>query len=184
MSGTVVLASRSPRRIELLTRAGVEVLGDPADIDETQLPGESAVDYVSRMATGKLAEVARRHPGRTVVAADTTVELDGTILGQPVDGADARRILGLLSGRAHTVRTSVAARVGGTDRAVTVETLVTFRPLSAPRIDWYVATGEPAGKAGAYAVQGLGMALVASVRGSLSNVIGLPVAETLGLLGD
>ena len=179
-----VLASRSPRRIELLTRAGVTVTVDPADIDESQFPGESATGYVSRMAASKLSAVVDRHHGATVIAADTTVDLDGEILGQPADDDDARRILGQLSGRTHTVRTAVAVgHPDGTTAHCVVETLVTFRPLGARDISWYVATGEPAGKAGAYAVQGLGMALVSSVRGSLSNVVGLPVGETLALLG-
>ena len=178
----LVLASRSPRRIELLARAGVDVTVDPGDIDESQLPGESARDYVVRMASAKSAVVAARHPGCTVIAADTTVDLSGDVLGQPVDDDDARRILTALSGRTHTVRTAVSVRTGGTERTAVVETLVTFTALSPARIDWYVTTGEPAGKAGAYAVQGLGMALVAGLSGSLSNVVGLPVPETLALL--
>lgn len=136
------------------------------------------------MACAKRDVVAARHPDITVIAADTTVDLDGEILGQPADDDDARRILGQLSGRTHTVRTAVAVgHPDGTTAHCVVETLVTFRPLGARDISWYVATGEPAGKAGAYAVQGLGMALVSSVRGSLSNVVGLPVVETLALLG-
>ena len=177
-----VLASRSPRRIELLARAGVDVTVDPADIDESQFPGESARDYVVRMASAKSAVVAQRHPGCTVIAADTTVDLGGEVLGQPADDDDARRILTALSGRTHTVRTAVSVRDAGTERTAVVETLVTFASLSPARIDWYVASGEPAGKAGAYAVQGLGMALVAGLSGSLTNVVGLPVPETLALL--
>ena len=178
----VVLASRSPRRTELLDRAGVGVTVDPADIDESPWVGESPADYAVRIASDKLRAVASRHPGATVVAADTTVTVDGVILGQPVDDDDARRMLSMLSGRAHLVLTAVAVSVDGGHRSALVTSTVTFRRLSPGRIDWYVATGEPRGKAGSYADQGLGQSLVAGVAGSLTNVIGLPVPETLALL--
>ena len=178
----VVLASRSPRRIELLGRAGIGVTVDPADVDESPRPGETPADYAVRIASDKLRAVTSRHRGETVVAADTTVTVDGVILGQPTDDDDARRMLSLLSGRAHRVLTAVAASVQGADRSTLVTSTVTFRSLPPGRIDWYVATGEPRGKAGSYAVQGLGQTLVAGVAGSLTNVIGLPVPETLALL--
>lgn len=178
----IVLASRSPRRIELLTARGVVFTVDPADIDESVHAGENPHDYVGRMSMSKHAVVAARHARDTVVAADTIVELDGVVHGQPVDADDARRILGTLSGRTHHVHTCIT--VGPADHATShvVTSRVTFRPLSPGLVDWYLGTGEWAGKAGSYAVQGLGMALVAGVRGSLSNVVGLPVAETLALL--
>lgn len=178
----LVLASRSPRRIELLRRAGLDPAVDPADVDESVLGDESPLGHVTRLAAEKLGVVAARHPGATVVAADTTVDVDGMILGQPVDDADARRMLSLLSGRTHMVHTAVAVHGLGASRGVTVSSAVTFRHLDPARVDWYVATGEPAGKAGSYAVQGFGLALVAGVRGSLTNVIGLPLPETLALL--
>lgn len=178
----LVLASRSPRRIELLRHAGLEPVVDPADIDESALRGESPRDYAGRIAGEKLRVVSSRHPAATVVAADTTVDAGGTILGQPVDDADARRMITLLSGTTHLVHTAVAATVGGQVRTCLVTSRVTFRRLGPERVEWYVATGEPRGKAGAYAVQGLGLALVAGVHGSLTNVIGLPVPETLALL--
>lgn len=183
MNAPLVLASGSPRRRELLVAAGITVIVDPAGTDETVVAGEVPVAYAQRVAAGKLAAVAVRHPGRDVLAADTVVDLDGTVLGQPVDDADARRMLTLLSGRSHLVHTAVVARVGGEARAVTVTSRVTFGPLDPGRVGWYVGTGEPRGKAGGYAVQGLGIALVAGVTGSLSNVIGLPVPETRRLLG-
>ena len=178
----LVLASRSPRRIELLRRAGLDPVVDPADIDEAPLPGEVPREYVARVALGKLAAIAPRHPSSTVVAADTTVDAGGTILGQPVDDDDARRMLSLLSGMTHEVHTAVAVATGGETRSCLVTSRVAFRRLDPDRVDWYVRTGEPQGKAGAYAVQGMGVVLVAGVWGSLTNVIGLPVPETLALL--
>jgi septum formation protein len=178
----IVLASRSPRRTELLTAHGVVFTVVPADIDESVHAGENPHDYVGRMSMSKHAVVAARHARDTVIAADTIVELGGAIHGQPVDADDARRILGALSGRTHHVHTCVTVGTAGHATSTVVTSRVTFRPLSPGLVEWYLGTGEWAGKAGSYAVQGLGIALVAGVRGSLSNVIGLPVAETLALL--
>lgn len=183
---TLVLASRSPRRVELLTQLGITPVVVPADIDESPLEGESPVDMVRRLAITKAVAVAERTGGTdSVLAADTTVDLDGTSLGQPVDDADAAGMLRRLSGRTHRVHTAVAVVTPGSgDPAVEVVTsLVTFQPLNDHVVEWYVATGEPRGKAGSYAVQGLGATLVASVRGSWSNVVGLPLTETARLLG-
>lgn len=187
----LVLASRSPRRIEILERLGVELVVEPADIDETPLPGETALDLVVRLAVGKARAVAERlavagdEASLVVLGADTTVEIDGEILGQPDDDQMAARMLRRLSGRTHRVHTGVAVLpvAGGAPRTAVVTSLVTFQPLTDATVDWYVGTGEPRGKAGAYAVQGLGSTLVAGVKGSMSNVIGLPVAETARLLG-
>ena len=183
MNARLVLASGSPRRRELLEAAGITVVVDPAGTDETVAPGETPVAYAQRVAAEKLAAVAGRHPGSDLLAADTVVDLDGTVLGQPTDDADARRMLMLLSGRSHLVHTAVVARVGGESRSVTVTSSVTFRFLDPDRVGWYVATGEPRGKAGGYAVQGLGMSLVAGLAGSFTNVVGLPVPQTRRLLG-
>lgn len=180
---SLVLASRSPRRIELLSQLGLEPRVVPADIDETPRPGESPVDYVRRLALEKAQAVAATEPDATVLGADTTIDLDGAIIGQATDDADARRILGLLSGRTHRVHTGVAVVAAGKGRAEVVTSLVTFHPLTDEMVDWYLGTGEWQGKAGAYAVQGLGVALVAGVRGSTTNVIGLPLRETARLLG-
>ncbi|MFM8794028.1 MAG: Maf family protein [Acidimicrobiales bacterium] len=182
MSTRLVLASGSPRRRELLERAGLVPLVDPAGTDESVAAGELPVAYAQRVAAEKLAAVAVRYPGHDVLAADTVVDLDGMVLGQPLGDDDARRMLRLLSGRTHSVHTAVAAVVGDERRAVTVTSLVTFHRLEEVRVDWYLGTGEPRGKAGGYAVQGLGIALVAGVAGSLSNVVGLPVPETLRLI--
>jgi len=165
----LVLASGSPRRRELLEGLGVRFKVRPVDLDESPLPGEAPGDYVLRLAIEKAA--ARVEPGELVLAADTTVVVDGEILGKPRDDEDARRMLRLLAGREHAVLTGIAL-----GKAAEVdETLVRFAPLSEAEIDWYVATGEPRDKAGAYAIQGLGSLFVDGVEGSYSNVVGLPI---------
>jgi septum formation protein len=174
----LTLASRSPRRRELLAQLGVRLEVSPADTDETPRPGEAAAEYVRRVAREKASAVG----GETVLAADTVVVLDGAILGKPRGDAEARRMLRALSGRAHEVMTGVCARRGGREEAAVVTSGVVFAPIGEVEIAWYVATGEPRDKAGAYAVQGAGGAFVSEVRGSVSNVVGLPLVETLALL--
>ena len=184
VSSDIVLASRSPRRLELLARIGVHPIVDPADIDETPHPGESAVAYVERLAQEKASTVAARHGvDRRVVAADTTVEVGVEILGQPVDRDDAARMLGLLSARTHKVHTGVCVIVAGEMRSTVVTTLVRFVPVTDELERWYLDTGEWQGKAGAYAIQGLGASLVDGVQGSYSSVVGLPLGPTARLLG-
>jgi len=178
MSPILTLASRSPRRRELLEQLGLRLQLRPADADEAPLPAEPPGEYVRRVARAK----ARAVTGETVLAADTVVVLDSAILGKPRDGEDARRMLRALSGRTHEVMTGVCAARGGREEVLAVTTEVRFAGLTEERIAWYVGTGEPLDKAGAYAVQGLGSAFVEEVRGSVSNVIGLPLAETLSLL--
>ena len=185
---SIVLASRSPRRSELLTQLGVEIEVVPADIDESPFDREDPVAYVERLARSKAQTVSAKFPDRMVLAADTTVDIDGRILGQPDDEADMRRMLRELSGRTHRVHTGVAVVSGELDgrgrvEAVVVTSLVTFHPITETTLDWYIGTGEPWGKAGSYAIQGLGGTLVASTRGSMSNIIGLPLRETARLLG-
>jgi septum formation protein len=174
----LTLASRSPRRRELLAQLGILLEVNPADTDETPRPDEAAADYVRRVAREK----ARAVEGETVLAADTAVVLDGAILGKPRDEEDARRMLRALSGRAHEVMTGVCVRRGGREADLVVSSGVVFADLDEARIGWYAATGEPRDKAGGYAVQGAGGAFVAAVHGSVSNVVGLPLAETLVLL--
>jgi septum formation protein len=157
---------------------GVSFTVRAADVDETPSAGERPRDLVARLAAAKAAVV----DGPLVLAADTTVEVDGEILGKPVDGADARRMLRRLSGRTHHVHTGVAARAGERLELDVVTTAVTFVPLVPTAVDWYVATGEPFDKAGGYAVQGVGGVFVESIRGSVSNVVGLPLAPTVDLL--
>lgn len=179
----IVLASRSPRRIELLTRLGIEADVVPADIDESPFVNEDPVAYVERLARAKATAVRERTDATFVLAADTTVDINGEILGQPVDEHDMRRMLRLLSARTHRVHTGVAVLTADGVVSQVVTSLVTFHPVTDETLEWYIATGEPRGKAGSYAIQGLGGTVVAGVRGSMSNVVGLPLRETALLLG-
>jgi septum formation protein len=177
----LVLASASPRRRELLGQLGLSFEVRAPDIDETPGAQEVPEAYVARLARDKARVVARAAPAAWVLAADTTVVLDGALLGKPADAAEARAMLGRLSGRTHEVLTGVAL-AGRAQGEALVRTRVRFRPLSDAEVAWYVATGEPLDKAGAYAVQGKGGFLVAALEGSPTNVIGLPLGETLALL--
>ena len=173
----IVLASASPRRAELLAAAGVPFDVDTADVDETPRDGEAPHDYVRRLAEAKARAVAVRHPARLVLGADTTVVVDGTILGKPVDAADAGDMLRRLSGRSHQVLTGVAlVRDGRTVEVGVAVTDVWFAAMTEADIDAYVATGEPMDKAGAYGIQGRASCFVTRIDGSYSNVVGLPVA--------
>jgi septum formation protein len=178
----LVLASASPRRRELLGQLGLSFEVSAADIDETPHQGEPATAYVLRLAQEKARVVAARNPGAWVLAADTTVALGDELFGKPRDEAEAREMLGRLSGRTHEVQTGVALAGPTGEHSTVVRTHVTFRPLSAREIAWYAGTGEPLDKAGSYAIQGKGGFLVAAVEGSPTNVIGLPLGETLELL--
>lgn len=178
-----MLASRSPRRVQLLAELGVEPIIDPADVDETPRENEDPVAYVRRVATDKARRVAHRHADATVIAADTTVDIDGRILGQPADLVEARVMLRSLSARTHRVHTAVVVVGPLGEHSDVVTSLVTFQPLDDETLEWYLATGESFGKAGAYAVQGQGSVLVERVKGSMSNVVGLPLASAARLLG-
>jgi septum formation protein len=186
----LVLASRSPRRVELLASVGIEVMGRPCDVDEDPLPGEAPLAYVERITRCKLLAAERaaesglsgRH---ALLVADTTVTIDGAILGKPADEHEAKSMLERLAGRTHEVLTcyglalvsgAAAAPVGAVR---TVCTRVTMRSASSSEIDAYVASGEPFGKAGAYAIQGLGALFVERIDGSYSAVVGLPVCEVV-----
>ena len=172
----LILASGSPRRAELLARAGYRFEVVPPDIDERRQPGEAPRDYVARLAAEKAAAVAPRYPERVVLAADTTVVVDSTVLGKPRDADDAAGMLRRLSGRAHDVLTGVAVRRGGASVSAVEETAVHLAALDEALIGWYVGTGEPSDKAGAYGVQGIASRFVTRVEGSYSNVVGLPLA--------
>jgi septum formation protein len=181
----LVLASTSPRRLELLARIGLTPARIAApEIDETPLKGELPRAYVARLAEGKALAVARA-PKEVVLAGDTTVAVGRRILEKPVDEADLRRMLGLLSGRRHHVYSGVCV-VGpdGKPRVRVADTIVAFKVLSAAEIDWYVASGEGMGKAGGYAIQGKAESFVRFLSGSHSNVVGLPLFETRGLLSS
>jgi len=174
----VVLASGSPRRRDLLSLLGVAFRTVAPDVDETPLHAEAPAELVARLAAAKAAVVE----GGIVIAADTVVDVDGHVFAKPVDDVDARRMLAALSGRTHHVHTGLAVRRGNATVVEVVTTAVTFVPLEPGDIDWYVATGEPADKAGAYAMQGVGGQFVASVHGSPSNVVGLPLDVLVRLL--
>ena len=178
----LILASASPRRMDLLRDAGYVFDVEPAHVDESELPGEPPRVYVARVAEMKARTVAARHPDDVVLAADTTVVVDGAMLAKPADDTDAKRMLGLLSGRTHDVLTGVVLVRAGRASAAVVDTRVRFRCLTAGEIDWYVASGEPRDKAGAYGVQGLAARFVESVVGSYTNVVGLPVEAVRSLL--
>ena len=179
----VVLASRSPRRVELLKQIVADFIVLPADIDETPHLHEDPISYVKRLAIEKARAVYMvSNPHAIVIGADTTVDLDGHIFGQPVDDDDARRMLRRLSGTTHQVHTGVAVVSVAGEEVEVVSSRVTFLELQPEMLEWYIGTGESAGKAGSYAIQGHGSALVASSAGSMSNIIGLPLEETARLL--
>jgi septum formation protein len=184
MNPFVYLASASPRRQELLTQLGVRFEVLSVVVDEEARSGEGAADLACRLASAKaLAGVAvRRKPHVPVVAADTSVALAAELFAKPLDQADAARILGRLSGHTHAVFTAVAVADGQRERVELCRSEVTFRALAPEEIAAYWRTGEPADKAGAYAIQGRGAQFIADLRGSYSGVMGLPLFETARLL--
>jgi len=178
----IILASASPRRRELLMAAGWQVEVRPANIDEAQAAGEAAGTYVLRLARAKARAVApATHP---IVGADTAVVIAGEVLGKPDGDADAARMLALLAGRQHEVMTGYCVILpDGRVRDGVEATRVWFTPLSPEEIEAYVATGEPRGKAGAYAIQGGASRFIPRIEGSYSNVVGLPIAAIAAALG-
>jgi septum formation protein len=180
----LVLASASPRRSELLRAAGLAFDVVPADVDETALEGETPEAHVLRLARVKAERVAAGRPADVVLGADTVVAIDGLILGKPGDEADATAMLRRLSGRTHEVVTGVAV-VAGAGMATSVDrTLVHFAQLSEEDLAWYVRSGEPLDKAGAYGIQGRASRFVDRIDGSYSNVVGLPVRLAVRLLEE
>ncbi len=177
----VILASQSPRRRELLTLVGIEHEVRPADVDERPLTGELPAPHAERLARAKAASLAHTAAGALVIAADTIVVIDGSILGKPRDRAHAEEMLRLLSGREHTVFTAVAVARGERTASSVVQVGVHFRTLTDPEIAAYVATGEPMDKAGAYGIQGYGATIVERVDGDYFAVMGLPLVRTLEL---
>ncbi|MEO7145948.1 MAG: Maf family protein [Bryobacteraceae bacterium] len=170
----LILASQSPRRREILSNAGIPCEVRPAHVDERHVPGESAEEYVKRLAREK-AEAAPESKA-VVLGADTVVVVDDTILGKPVDAEDARRMLRLLSGREHRVLTGICLRRGGRTIVEVEATRVHFVALSEAEIGDYAASGEPMDKAGAYAIQGIASKFIDRIDGCYFNVVGLPVA--------
>jgi septum formation protein len=177
-----VLASQSPRRRELLNAAGFSFDVEEADVDERRGPEEAADAYVERVARLKTAAAASRHPDRPVVGADTVVVVGADVLGKPATVDDAGRMLRRLSGRAHEVVTGVALAWRGRVYSATERAMVWMTELSDDEIAWYVASGEPMDKAGAYAIQGIGSRFITRIDGSYGTVVGLPVATVSSLL--
>jgi septum formation protein len=176
------LASASPRRRQLLELIGVPHVVTPADIDETPLRGETGAGYVTRLARDKALAIQGRQRDLPVLAADTTVHVDGAILEKPQSEADCIRMLEMLSGRRHQVYTGVCVVSAAPPALICSETEVEFRRLSRDEMRAYWASGEPQGKAGAYAIQGLGAVFVANIVGSYTGVMGLPLFETAKVL--
>jgi len=180
----LVLASASPRRRELLEAAGFAFDVAAADVDETPHAGETARAYVARLAEAKASVVLAARPEALVLGADTTVVVDGGILGKPGDADEAAAMLARLQGRAHEVLTGVALLGRHWQRVAVASTAVWFAPMSPAEIAAYVATGEPMDKAGAYGIQGWAARYVTRIDGSYSNVVGLPVALVQAMLGE
>ena len=181
----LVLASSSPRRTEILERAGWPHEIRVAGIDETVLPSEDPAAYVQRLARTKAEVVASRLSEGLVLGADTTVVVANEILGQPVDKADARRMLEALNAKWHEVLTGVAVvRVGGDSRVAYETTRVRFAEMSDEEIDWYITTGEPFGKAGAYGIQGKASLFIEEIEGDYFNIMGLPIRLVYELAAD
>lgn len=179
----LILASASPRRAEILRTVGWPFEALPADIDESRIAGEDAVTYVERVARAKAEAV--RVPGSTILGADTVVVIENEILGKPRDDEDASRMLRLLRDRWHQVLTGVALVNGeaGSAKVAHEVTEVRFATMSEDEIVWYVATGEPKDKAGAYAIQGQGARFIKEIRGDYFNIVGLPVRLLYELVG-
>jgi septum formation protein len=178
----LILASQSPRRAEILRQAGIPFTVRVAPIDESPLAGERPATYVQRLAAEK-AMAVECGPDETVLGADTTVVIDGEMLAKPADAADARRMLGLLSGRRHEVLTGIALRRGDQVTRDWAATEVWFTPMTDREIEEYVASGEPMDKAGGYAIQGLASKHIEKIEGCYFNVVGLPVALVYRHLG-
>jgi septum formation protein len=183
---TLVLASASPRRAELLTAAGFSFEIEPANVDETPGAGEPALEYALRVARAKALTVSERcrKAGTVVLAADTVVVAGDEILGKPSDAQDAKTMLKTLAGAVHVVHTAVVLRIDRREWSEVVTTQVRVLPLRDDEINWYVETGEPQGKAGAYAIQGRAARFIDWIEGSWSNVVGLPIATVHRLLTE
>ena len=185
MAGRLILASKSPRRYELLKQMGLHFDVVQSSVEEEKVVRhESPREHVIRLSEEKARDVGRKYPDSWVLGADTVVYIDGTILGKPKTREEALSMLRRLSGQEHTVLTGFSAlnvSKGKGERGA-VETAVKVKPLSPVEMEWYVQTGEPFDKAGAYAIQGIGSFMIESIRGSYTNVIGLPVCEVMEML--
>jgi len=184
MANRLILASKSPRRYELLKQMGLDVEVVPSKVIEDFVQAESPREHVIRLAEAKARDVASKYPGRWVVAADTIVYINGSILGKPRCQEEAVEMLRRLSGQEHRVLTgfSVCHLEKGKSNAGAVQTAVRMKPLISAEIDWYMQTGEPFDKAGGYAIQGIGSFMIESIQGSYTNVVGLPLCELIQML--
>jgi nucleoside triphosphate pyrophosphatase len=180
----LILASASPRRADLLRAAGIAFEAVPVHVDERFGPGETPEHAVARLAEAKAVAAARLRPETVVLGADTTVVIRSTPLGKPADREDARRMLRQLSGQTHEVLTGICLHAKGRSVLHVESSGVQMARLSEAEIDWYVRTGEPLDKAGAYAIQGFGSRFIEGIDGSYSNVVGLPISSVYGLLKE
>jgi len=180
----VILASASPRRRDLLTLVGIAHTVQPADTDESPRGGELPEAYAERLSRAKAETAASRSPNALVIGADTIVVIDDAVLGKPIDVGDAERMLGILSGRSHTVMTAVAVVFNGITVSGVEMVDVTFRPIDADEIRSYVATGEPMDKAGAYGIQGYGATIVRRIDGDYFAVMGLSLIRLVALMAE
>jgi septum formation protein len=180
----IILASKSPRRRYLLKKAGLEFSVIPSEVDENAAVLSAPESYVRSLAEAKAGDISDRYPDSWIIGADTVVFIDNTILGKPASRDQARAMLKRLSAKTHQVHTGYCICRKATGRFISdcVTTDVSFKKLSAKEIDWYINSGEPFDKAGAYAIQGLGTFLVKRINGSYTNVVGLPVCEILEYL--
>jgi len=184
MSSRLILASRSPRRYELLKQVGLDFEVVPSRVIEDFVHTESPQDHVIRLAEAKAQDVAKGYPDRWVIAADTIVYINGSILGKPKNRKEAIEMLHNLSGQEHWVMTgfSVCHLEKGKNDKEAVQTAVKMKTLDPTEMEWYVQTGEPFDKAGGYAIQGIGSFMIESIRGSYTNVVGLPLCELIQML--
>lgn len=184
MKDRLILASKSPRRYELLKQLGLDFDVIPSDVEEDFVPTESPREHVMRLAEAKALDVGNRFPENWVIGADTIVYVDGTILGKPKSREEALEMLRLISGKEHRVLSGICVshlKKGKRERK-TVETAVRVKALSPVEMDWYISTGEPFDKAGGYGIQGIGSFMIESINGSYTNVVGLPLCELIQML--
>jgi septum formation protein len=185
MTGRLILASKSPRRCELLKRIGLDFDVVPHRVDEGDLiQGECPREHVLRLSEAKASDVGNRYPDRWVIGADTLVYVDGALLGKPKNREEAMEMLGRLNGKEHGVLTGFSVNHLGRGKRdhEAVQTSVKVKPLTETEMRWYVQTGEPFDKAGGYGIQGIGSFMIESIRGSYTNVVGLPVCELVQML--
>jgi septum formation protein len=184
MENRLILASKSPRRYELLKQLGLDFEVIPGTVKEDFIQGESPREHVIRLAKAKALDVGIRHPDAWVIGADTIVYAGGVILGKPKNREGAMEMLRLISGKEHRVLTGISVRQHkkGKSDSEAVETAVMVKPLSPDEMEWYIGTGEPFDKAGGYGIQGIGSFMIESIHGSYTNVVGLPLCELLQMM--